>query len=336
VVQSGPMRKVYALVLALAAVWQLAGVAWAKEFKLLDGSTIYGEVSGFDDYGVTFRLQTGGFSPKFTWMKFTQETLKDMAEDPKVRPLVEAFIEVPQPPRPKPEPIVLAEPPRADRPVGRSTVLSAVTTPIGLAGLVLLFLANLFAGYEIAIYRNRPVPLVCGLSAVLPLLGPLIFLASPTLVEQGEEGPVGEEELVPEAIGPAVAAAGSHGRATSRKVGVPVPAGGGLRVAAQQKEVPVSIGHRRIFNRADYTFNRRFIETQFSGFFRIVPLESEKDLVLDVKTAKKEYTAKRISRISANEMFLQLVEGGGTIEVSVQFVEIAQMIVRHKDDVDED
>jgi len=331
------MRKVYALVLALAASWQLAGVAWAKDYKLLDGSTIHGEVSGFDDYGVTFRLQTGGFSEKFAWMKFTQESLKDMADDPRVKPMVEPFIELPPKPKPKPKPIVLTEPPRADRPVGRFTILSSMTTPIGLTALALLFAANLLTGYEIALYRNRPVPLVCGLSAVLPLLGPLIFLVSPTVVEHGEEGPVGEEELVPEVVGPAVAVAGSPGRATSRRVGVPVPApGGGLRVAAQEKAAPVSIGHRKVFNRADYTFNRRFIETQFSGFFRIVPLEAEKDLVLDVKTAKKQYTAKRISRISANEMFLQLVEGGSTTEVNVQFVEIAQMIVRHKGDVDKD
>jgi hypothetical protein len=335
-VQSGLMRAVYALALALAASWQLAGVAWAKEFKLLDGSTIYGEVSGFDDYGVSFRLQTGGFSKKYAWMKFTQETLKDLAEEPKVKPLVEPFIEVPLPPKPKPKPIELSEPPRVERPVGRSTVLSSVTTPIGLTALALLFVANLLTGYEIAVYRNRPVALVCGLSAVLPLLGPLLFLASPTVVEHGEEAPVGEEALAPEGVGPAVAAAGSAGRATSRRVGVPPPPPPGLRVAAQEKAAPVSIGHRRIFNRADYTFNRRFIETQFSGFFRIVPLEAEKDLVLDVKTAKKEYTAKRISRISASEMFLQLVEGGGTMEVNVQFVEIAQMIVRHKDDTDKD
>lgn len=338
-VQNNPMRRLYALVLALAASWQLAGVAWANEFKLLDGSTIYGEVSGFDDYGVTFRLQTGGFSKKFTWMKFTQETLKDLAQEPRIKPIVDPFIETPPPPKPPPKPIVLAEPPRAERPGGRSTVFSSVTTPVGLTALALLFLANLFAGYEIAVYRNRPVALVCGLSAVLPLLGPLIFLASPSAVEHGEEATGGEEQLALEEAAPAVAAAGSPGRATSRRLGVGIPAppsGGGLRVATQEKAGAAAVGQRKIFNRSDYTFNRRFIETQFSGFFRIVPLEAEKDLVLVVKTAKQEYTGKRISRISANEMFLQLVQGGGTKEVNIQFTEIAQIKVLHRDDQDKD
>jgi hypothetical protein len=182
------------------------------------------------------------------------------------------------------------------------------------------------------------VALVCGLSAVLPLLGPLIFLASPAVVEHGAEARGGEEEIALEAAGPAVAVAGSPHGGTSRKLGMPPPPppGGGLRVAAQEKAGPVATGQPRVFNRADYTFNRRFIETQFSGFFRIVPLEAEKDLVLVIKTAKQEYIGKRITRISSNEMFLQLVQGGGTREVNIQFVEIAQITVRHKDAEDKD
>ncbi|MCX8108864.1 MAG: hypothetical protein N3G20_08675, partial [Verrucomicrobiae bacterium] len=79
-----------------------------------------------------------------------------------------------------------------------------------------------------------------------------------------------------------------------------------------------------------YTFNRRFIETQFSGFFRVVPSEAEKDLVLVVRTPKKEYVGKRITRISSSEFFLQLYEAGGK-EVNIGFDEVAQIIVRHKD-----
>ena len=87
----------------------------------------------------------------------------------------------------------------------------------------------------------------------------------------------------------------------------------------------------KVYKRGDYTFNRRFVETQFSGYFRVVPTDAEKDMVLVVKTAKQEYVARRISRITANEMFLQMTQTGGK-EVKVTLGEIAQITVRHKDE----
>ncbi|MCZ7640764.1 MAG: hypothetical protein M5U12_34740 [Verrucomicrobia bacterium] len=77
----------------------------------------------------------------------------------------------------------------------------------------MLYAANLLAAYEIARYRNRPVAVVCGLSALLPLLGPLIFLASPTLEAHAGEGGMPLEVEEP---GPAVVGAGSPSGATSR------------------------------------------------------------------------------------------------------------------------
>ena len=228
----------------------------------------------------------------------------------------------------------MKEVPRVERPIGRTTFFSSFASPLGLGIFALLYLANLFAAYEIARYRNRPVAGVCTVSALLPVLGPLIFLASPTL---GHEAAAEADGQAADAAAPGVPAAGSAGGATSRKVGVGIPAapaGGGLRVAAAAEGKPGEAGKgaRKVFKRGDYTFNRRFLETQFSGFFRIVPLEAEKDLVLVINTPKQEYVGRRISRISSNELFLQLQQGGGTKEVRVLFGEIAQITVRHKDD----
>jgi hypothetical protein len=83
----------------------------------------------------------------------------------------------------------------------------------------------------------------------------------------------------------------------------------------------------QVFNRTDTTFDRRFFETKFTGFFRVVP--ADPDMVLVVKTAKNEYVARRISRISGNEVHLQLLRGN--TEVGVAYGEIAQVQVRHKD-----
>jgi hypothetical protein len=307
----------------------------------MDSSTIYGDVSALDESGVVFRLRTGGFSERISWSKFSQESLKELAQNPKAKEFAEPFIEIPPElrPKPKPKPVVLREVTRVERPAGRTTFFSSFTSPMGLLLGGLLYVANLFAAFEIAKYRNRPVAVVCGMSALLPLLGPLIFLASPTLAEAGPAGgDATEPPVVAEPAAPAPAAAGSAAaRTTSRSlgtVGVPPPMGGtGLKVAAtQSKDAGAAPGEAKIFKRAEYTFNRRFIETQFSGFFRIVPGEAEKDLVLVFKTAKQDYLAKRISRISSNEVFLVPIQTGAK-EISVGFGEIAEIQVRHKDTV---
>ena len=328
------MLRTYLVLVALLLSGLAAESARAGEFKLMDGTTIYGDVSTFNEDGVVFRLRTGGFSERYSWSKFAQDSLKELAQDPKGKDFAEPFIEIPpdERPRPQPKPVVLKEVTRVELPPGRTTFFSSFTAPMGLLILVVLYVGNLLAAYEIARFRNRPVAVVCGLSALVPLVGPLVFLASPTLEDQAEEE-TGEPPPVEEA-GPAMAAAGSPSGSTSRslgKVGVPPPMSGtGLKVAAVKGGE--ARAESRSFKRGEYTFNRRFIETQFSGFFRIVPSEAEKDMVLVVRTPKQEYIARRISRISASEMHIQPVQAAAK-EISVTFGEIAEIQIRHKDEV---
>ena len=104
----------------------------------------------------------------------------------------------------------------------------------------------------------------------------------------------------------------------------------GLSIAQVEKTAAPSgpAAGPQSYKRGEFTFNRRFIETKFPGFFRVVQSENEKDLVLVVRAAKEEYIAKRITRISSNEMHIQLLRG---TEVSVPFAEILEILVRHKD-----
>jgi hypothetical protein len=107
-----------------------------------------------------------------------------------------------------------------------------------------------------------------------------------------------------------------------------MPASGGLSLAAVKAEGGEGITVPQTFNRGEFTFNRRFFETKFPGFFRVVPSESEKDLVLAIKGVRTEYVCKRISRISSNEMHVQVLSGG---EVQVTFAEITSITIRNKD-----
>src|SRR5581483_1289403 len=79
------------------------------------------------------------------------------------------------------------------------------------------------------------------------------------------------------------------------------------------------------FKRGDFTFNRRFFETKMPGFFRLVPSEAEKDMVLYVKAARGEFVGKRIMNITQNEMTLQIFKENVTADEVIPFTEIMEV-----------
>jgi hypothetical protein len=112
----------------------------------------------------------GRVSERYSWSKFSQDALKELAQDPKAKDFAEPFIEIPPEarPRPQPKPVVLKDVTRVELPAGRTRFFSSFTAPMGLLILAVLYTANLLAAYEIARFRNRPVAVVCGLAALLP------------------------------------------------------------------------------------------------------------------------------------------------------------------------
>ena len=175
----------------------------------------------------------------------------------------------------------------------------------------LLYLANLYAAYEIALFRNYHPALVCGLAAVLPVLAPVIFLCLPTYIKKVEE----VEEVVSE---------------SAPLVELPVEA------AAEEVEAapaaPASpYPPPQIYQRGQFTFNRRFFETKLAGFLRVVPTEAEKDLVIDVSSARGAHTAQRIVRVQPAEVVFAVYKGGASAEVGIPYTEIKEVRIRHKD-----
>jgi hypothetical protein len=86
-----------------------------------------------------------------------------------------------------------------------------------------------------------------------------------------------------------------------------------------------------VFPRGQFTFNRRFFETKFPGFFGMIRRDADKDMVLLVKSSRGEFVAHRISRITANEIYLDVRKGAASQEVSVPFGEIREVQLKHKD-----
>src|SRR5262245_10196385 len=89
------MRCFWKLVFLFAALI-LASVGNAADFKLINGDVSKGAASSFNDNGVIIRLQLGGFSQRIGYGKFTQETLRDLAQNPQAKKFVDPFIEVPE------------------------------------------------------------------------------------------------------------------------------------------------------------------------------------------------------------------------------------------------
>jgi hypothetical protein len=296
----------------------LLAAAGADTFPLTDGTSVTGDVISYNDNGVVFRLEVDKYSPRVPWTKFSQDALKQLAKNPKILPLAEPFIETePAMERTKKAEVKVHEVSRLELPPKQSLFGALFSSSVGLLALMLIYAANIYSGYEIAVMRSRPIALVMGVAVVLPILGPIIFLALPVRVE-----PAPAAAPQPEAAPHTFAVPGAA---------APVAAGIHIVDASWQKDSPAAgQAAAQIFQRGQFTFNRRFFETKFAGFFSMIRRESEKNLVLTIKTGRTLLVVERISRIATNEMHVEIPKGAGIQEVMVPFAEIVEVQLKPK------
>lgn len=308
------MRKIF---WAISGFW-LCGLlvaARADSFQLIDGTALTGDIVTFNDGGVTFRMADDNYT-NVMWTKFSQDALRQLSKNPKIKPLVEPFIEIPESERPKKPEIKIREVLKLELPPGQSLLGALFSSPVGLFVLFVIYSANLYAGFEIAVVRARPVALVMGAAAVLPVLGPVIFLSLPMRV----------------AAAPTTAEAPADARIFNVP-GQPEPAAaapGGIHIAEASWQKPAHT-EPLIFQRGQFTFNRRFFETKFSNFFGMTRREADRDMVLTVKTTGGVFVVQRISRIAANEAHFEVVQGVTRREMMVPFGDIQEIQLKHKD-----
>jgi hypothetical protein len=310
------VRGILSIILGfwLCGVFMAAG---ADTYPLTDGTSLVGDVISYNDNGVVFRLDLDKYSERVPWTKFSQDALKQLSTNPKIRLLAEPFIETaPVKARAKKAEASVREVSRLELPPKQSLFGALFSSSVGLVALMMIYAANLFAAYEIAVLRARPIAMVMGLAVVLPILGPLIFLVLPVRAAPPE----------PEAMQSATAPP-----QTFAVPGAVPPPASGIHIveASWQGKSSASAGSQagepQIFQRGQFTFNRRFFETKFSGYFAMVRRESEKNMVLTVKTGRANLNVERITRIATNEMHVEAVLGSGRQEVSVPFAEIIEV-----------
>ena len=78
-------------------------------------------------------------------------------------------------------------------------------------------------------------------------------------------------------------------------------------------------------------FNRRFFETKLAGFLRMVPSDAENDMMIVVKSSRGEFVWNRISNLQQDDLVLQFHKGTASSDVTIPFVEIQEVQIRHKD-----
>jgi hypothetical protein len=310
------VRKLGWIILSLGLCGGFAAVTRADTFQLIDGTSVSGDIVLFNEAGVTLRTPSDSYT-NVVWPKFSQASLKQLAQNPKIKPLAEAFIETP-PAQPKNTEIQIQEVSRLALPPKESLFAALLSSSVGFVVLLLIYAANVYAGYEIAIVRGRPIGLVMVVAAVLPILGPIIFLCLPIPQETAPTEAQSQVEQPTFVVPGGAPAAGS-------------PATGGIRVAGAAAAGVPAHPEAQIFQRGQFMFNRRFFETKFSGFFSVIRRPAEKDLVLVIKAARTQLVAQRITRIAANEAYFEVVQGGGRQEVMVPFADIQEIQLKHKD-----
>lgn len=335
--------------IVFCALTLFCSAAFAATYTLTDGTQVSGEPdwSTAKETGVVFRPEGGAQASIIGWEKFSQESLRELvvqAPDKAkeyIQPLVE---ELPDTRAKQREDRIadmnkrIKEPPKATLPKTNIGFGALFSSPIGLFMFFVIYVAQIFAAYEVAIFRNQPIGLVCGLAAVpfLGMLSPIVFIAMPTNLKVEEE---------PVAVPASEHVEGAHAHAAPPPMETPEAANplapppgvghGSLHMAgepapAPAAPAPVALPQPIVFKRGDFSFNRRFFETKLAGFFRLVPSEADKDMVIFIHSARGDFTGKRIVNINANELTLQTFKGDATANEVIPFTDVLEVQIRHK------
>jgi hypothetical protein len=292
------VRKIL-LISGLALGWVLATFAADLNLSLTDGSTLAGEVTKHDDNGL--QLHSGDTYTNIAWGRLTQDSLKQLAGDPKIRPLVEPFIE-PEASQHAPKTEIKIHPvQRLELPANPSLFGGLVSSPVGKFILFILFLANLFAAYEVAIVKARPPLPVIGVSALLPIIGPVMFLAMKMKA-------VTATETHAEHAAPAgTQAASAQAQAANPEIEI----GEASWKKPEEKKIEA-----QVFTRGKFTFNKKFVETKFAGFVGTEPKGDALKFWMEVKSPAVHIGAAYIESVGMTEAVFMTDNGQVTVPLA--------------------
>ena len=327
----------------VAAIIRKAGSAKARQLagdgiSLTNGDILNGEVADVDQNGIVVRVKIGGFARRANWMQLTQESLKKIKRlgetDPKrygVRikgqwvgadQFAEPFIEPDESEMERnlpPGPVKGLVEPDVPSSVQVTSKMAAYGSGGGIGLLVAIAIGSMVAGLGVAAFRESNALLAAGVSLVLPVVGPILILVKPKVEYEDDEEDEYEYE---EAEAPA---------------GATMTDTGGGAVAGMLPEAkkmsfaqagPKQSGlEPQTWTRGDTRFDRSFFQSNFPNYFKVALGAAERDMVLAVKTGKREYVGQRIKRISGTDIHMELLNGK---EQKISFSEIGTVDLRAK------
>ena len=270
-----------------------------------------GDIVKFDDNGMMIHSSSDAYTT-LPWAKFSQDALKQLSQlsgDNKLKQIkqyVDPFIEPTESQRP-PKPEIKVNPvKRMEQPEHPSIFGGLVHSSVGWFILLVVYAANLYAAFEIAVVRGKSIGVVIGTAAVLPLIAPIFFLAQPIKVKTELDEAAGEGA-------PGGAAPGSS------------PADIQIVSASWQPSQEEKKPQPQVFARGKYTFNKRFIETKFAGFIGEAKGEA-KTYAMEVKTLKDQLAVEQIMQVAATGVIFETANG----QVTVPFSDIQEIKLNPK------
>ena len=175
----------------------------------------------------------------------------------------------------------------------------------GLWSIVLIVISlSVWAGREVAIFRDRPVRLVCLLSAVCPVIAPVVFLVLPAVNEEREMPaltPVPEMAVIEEAT-----------HITE------------LDTRFEPTETPAVQVHE-CYRAGETRFSGKFFADYLARFYK-APSEDGCDLLLT--TEEGTYPVHHISDLSPESMNIVYPSQKGLIETSIPYRHLLEVRVQ--------
>lgn len=297
------MRKFLFILSLWLIVVSLASAA--ETLSLTDGGSVSGDIIKFDDNGIMMKTPEETYT-NVSWGRFSQASLHQLAANPKIKNFVEPFFEPDAAQRPQKEEIKVNAVTRMERPAP-SLFGGLFKSSLGLFLLLVVYAANLLAAYEISIVKARSAAQVMGVSAILPIIGPVIFL-----VMKMNTGPSAAEKEA-EAIAAEVMAA-QH---IPGKIEIGDASWKQPEQAAQPKKA-----EPQVFARGKFTFNKRFVETKFADFVGAATGAQAKAFSMSLKTSKEEFAVERIASVAVAEIILEVAQRG---PATVQLTDIQEI-----------
>ena len=330
-------RPQVAAIIRKAAINRNAGSAEARqlaegEISLTNGNIIEGTVADVDQNGIVVRRDIGGFARRANWMQLTQQSLKKIRRlgqvDPKryrgAAAYAEPFIEPDESQMEKslpPGPVKgLVNPPLPSS-VEVASKVAAFGSGGGIGLLVAIALGSMMAGLGVAAFRESNPIWAAGVSLLLPIIGPVLFLVKPK-VEYDDEYDEDEEYEYEEVETP--------GGATMTDTGGGAVAGmmpEAKKMSFAQTGTKKSGLKAQSWTRGDTKFDRSFFQNNFPNYFKSVIGATEREFVLAIKTGKREYVGQRIKRISGTDIHMELLNSK---EQKISFSEMGTVELRPK------